>query len=231
MEYVYHGSSTHGIKTLIPHQSTHGNYVYATPDRAIAIIMSMCCGNDSTYYLGREGKDEKFNLVERVPGAFKKMFSNSFSLYTLDASKFKNIHTGFNEVVTEEEVEVLKEERYDSLSDAIEELKNSGFINVYYYPERPDYIPEDDMDLVQVVRRYIYEMGKKLGAGDIAAWIFLHPNLEEEFRIIAKEQGLDIPSYEEICERFNELQKAKPDREFFVECANKMRKLFKNSLD
>ena len=36
MGIVYHGSSVSGLKTIAPHQSTHGNYVYATPEKLIS---------------------------------------------------------------------------------------------------------------------------------------------------------------------------------------------------
>lgn len=144
MKYVYHGSKVHGLKTISPHRSTHGTYVYAMEAKEIAIIMSKRCGDDATFSLSRNDNKEKYNLVERIPHAFEKMFSNEFSLYTLDGSHFKDIKTGFNEVVSEEEVPVIKEEIYPSLIEAVKTLVDDGLINIYYYPDRPNYIPEDD---------------------------------------------------------------------------------------
>ena len=73
MSYVYHGSKTHGLTELEPRPSTHGTYVYATDDKSIAIIMSKRCGDDATYSLSRNEKGG-YDLVERIPGAFNKMF-------------------------------------------------------------------------------------------------------------------------------------------------------------
>lgn len=148
MEYVYHGSKTHGIKSMEPRPSTHGTYVYATANKSIAIIMSKRCGDDATYTLRGDGQGH-YELIERIPHAFDKMFSNDFSLYTLDASKFKDIKTGFNEVVSEEKVDVIKEEKFPSVKEAIDKLVENGELKIYRYPNRPDYIPEDDMDIIE----------------------------------------------------------------------------------
>ena len=186
MEYVYHGSKMHDLKELEPHESTHGNYVYATKDKTIAIVMSKRCGDDATYTFGTP-KDNVYDLVERIPFAFKKMFSNDFSLYTLDASNFKDIKTGFNEVVSENSVKVLKEEKYNNVYEAIHDLEKQGLIRIYIYPDRPDYIPQDDKDIVYKVRNvYIGALHRNVTDREFMRWIFLHPNLENEFRKLAK---------------------------------------------
>lgn len=216
MGYVYHGSKVHGIKKLVPHNSTHGTYVYATKSKEIATIMSKKCGDDATYSLitNNEGK---LDLIERIPHAFDKMFSNPFSLYTLDSSLFKNINTGFDEVVSETKVPVICEESYDNLMDAICKLEKDGLINIYYFPNRPDYIPSDDYDLIYKIRNiYIKKMNYQYTEREMARWIFLHPNLEEELRKIADEQQIEVPSYEEIKERYIRYQKEKPEHEMFI---------------
>lgn len=219
MNYVYHGSSVHGIKELIPHQSTHGEYVYATKNKAIAVIMAKKSGDDATYSLSIND-DGTLDLVERIPGAFTKMFSNEFSLYILDSSYFKEINTGFDEVVSESIVPVVHEESYNNLMDAIDRLKKEGVINIYYYPDRPNYIPIDDYDLIDKIRNvYIAKMKKQYTDKQIARWIFLHPNLENELRKIALEQQIEVPCYEEIKEKFIILQKQIPEHEMYVDNA------------
>ena len=225
MAYVYHGSKVEGLKVLEPHKSTHGFYVYATVSKEIAIIMSKRCGDDATYSL-TTGSDGKLDLVERIPNAFSKMFSNSFSLYLLDDKSFKDIHTGFNEVVSEVSVPVIKEEHYESLMDAIIKLEEDGLINIYYYPNRPSYIPDDDSDLIDKIRNvYIKKLNKKYTDREIARWIFLHPNLESEFRSIAFELNIDIPSYERICEIFELSQMERPEHEMYIDNAKEMYRL------
>lgn len=226
MEYVYHGSKVPGLKMLIPHKSTHGIYVYATKIKEIAIIMSKRCGDDAAYSLKTNG-DGKLDLVERLPHAFEKMFSNKFSLYTLDSSLFKNINMGFNEVVSETEVPVIKEEIYTSLIDAINKLVDNHLINIYYYPNRPDYIPANDSDLIDKIRNtYIGKMHKQYTDREIARWIFLHPNLEDELRIIAEEQNINVPSYDEIKEIFINAQKERPENEMFIDNALEMYEIY-----
>ena len=226
MKYVYHGSKVHNLKEIVPHQSTHGNYVYATNDKTIAIIMSKRCGDDATYSL-YENEYGKYDLIERIPGAFNKMFSNDFSLYYLDSFYFKNINTGFNEIVSEKRVPVIKEEQYKKLSIALEQLVKENKLNIYYYPSRPDYIPSDDYDLINKIRNiYINKLNKKYTTREISRWIFLHPNLEKEFRAIAFEQNIDVPSYEEIKMNYLEEEKHNKDRELYIDCALNMFEIF-----
>ena len=74
MSFLYHGSCQSGLKKLEPHPSTHGNLVYATKYKELALIFSGKCGDDLTYTLFRNSDDEPWQIVERVPGAFSKMF-------------------------------------------------------------------------------------------------------------------------------------------------------------
>lgn len=97
MKFVYHGSKEHGIKRLEPRKSTHGVYVYATPEKALTLVFSGRCGDDLTYDIGHFDTDKNgpWELVENIPGAFEKMFSNSSSIYLLSGETFKDINTGF----------------------------------------------------------------------------------------------------------------------------------------
>ena len=56
MGVLYHGSSVRGMKELVPHQSTHGKYVYATKDKELTVIFSKRAGDDMTYSLFRTDK-------------------------------------------------------------------------------------------------------------------------------------------------------------------------------
>ena len=125
MDVVYHGSNMHGLESLEPRKSTHGRYVYATPSKVLAVLFSGRCGDDLTYSLGHFDSDREgpWELVENIPGAFEKMFSNSSSIYTLDASNFRDLNSGFREVVSEEKVDVLDEEQYDSVYEAVFKLE------------------------------------------------------------------------------------------------------------
>lgn len=44
MGVVYHGSKEHGLTKLEPRKSTYGKYVYATPEKVLAVHFSGRCG-------------------------------------------------------------------------------------------------------------------------------------------------------------------------------------------
>ena len=131
MWIVYHGSKEHGIKKLEPRKSTHGVYVYATPEKVLALNFSGRCGDDLTYDIGHFNTDQKgpLELVENIPGVFEKMFSNSSSIYSFSDETFKDIYTGFEDVVSEVGVDVVNEEYcenvYDGLLAAEREVLNN----------------------------------------------------------------------------------------------------------
>lgn len=225
--FLYHGSKTHGIKKLVPNTSTHGKYVYATKDINIAIIMSKSCGSDMTYTL-KGNKNGTFDLVERIPDAFNKMFNNSFSVYLLSPDGFIDKETGFNEVMSDKPVDVLFERKYNNLNDEIQKLVNKGLINIYYYPNRPEYIPDDDSDLIEKIIRYD-EIGLKTTENEYMRWIFYHPNIEDKIRQIALDKGISLPSYDEIKAIMIKKQEDNPDKEEFIDCAEKIKSLFDNT--
>ena len=220
MGYVYHGSKIHGLTELIPHESTHGTYLYATEDKNIATIMSQRCGDNQVYSF--HIVEGKYVLIERIPHAFDKMFDTSCSIYTLDDSTFKNMHTGFNEVLSEERVKVLKEERIDYLMDKINEMVNEGLIEMYRYPNRPEFVPEDDHDLIDMMYDRINKYNKQFSYRDLARVIFLHPDLEEDVRKLAKLQNIELGTYDEIKDMFIEIQEKNPETERYISNAEEM---------
>ena len=191
MGYVYHGSSKQGTQTLHPKKSTHGTYLYATPHKALAIHFSGRAGDDFTYALGHFGTDksEPWELVELIPGALEKMYSNSSSIYTLPDDTFKNIHTGFAEVVSTESVKVIDEEKHESVYDAIMQLEKEGEIVIYRYPDTPPSFPKDGTYLIDKLREFFQKTGKKFGKNEFDALFCLHPNLMSEINKLVKEQG------------------------------------------
>lgn len=66
-----------------------------------------------TYPLFRNSNDELWQLVERVPKGFDEMFNNSASIYALSDAGFKDIKTGFAEVLSETGGDVQKEEKIE----------------------------------------------------------------------------------------------------------------------
>lgn len=177
MEKLYHGSSKEGIKRLEPMKSTHGTYVYATPDKELSIIFSGRCGDDLTYTLYKENENDPWIIVERIPKAFDTMFSNESSIYTVNDSFFKNIHTGFSEVVSEVGVDVLKEEKILNVYNSIKEMEKKGKVKLYIYPNRPDRIPNDDRDLIEKIINQCQRNNENITKNKFKRLLFLHPNM------------------------------------------------------
>lgn len=173
MGIIYHGSSTRGLTRLEPHKSTHGNYLYATKYKELAVIFSSRCGDDCTYALYRNNNDEPWTLVERIPEGFNTMFSNSASIYTLDDSTFKDINTGFSELVSNVGANVISEEFIENVYDKIKELQKNGLIKLYTYPNKPKEIPNDNSDLIEKE----IKQSKSITRKSFERLILLHPNL------------------------------------------------------
>ena len=133
MEYVYHGSNTPNLKIIKRNKSTHNKYwIYATYSKAISTI-----------------------LVERKPGMFKNIFNASGSIYYLDKTNFKENMTGWSaELVSDKDEKVIKEEHIDNIYNKLVELSKDGELQLYLYPERPDWVPLDNSDLIPKVKRW-----------------------------------------------------------------------------
>ena len=179
MGIVYHGSKTHGIKRLETHRAYHGDYLYATNDKTVALIMSGRAGDDLVYKIGRYNKNEPYEIVELVPGALDKIYSNSSSIYTIPDDTFKDIHTGFEEVVSEEGVDVLGEEFIDNVYDALLKEQEKGLVKIYRYPNKPNDMENDYViDKVKKGHQYNSEMYNSIR--DFDKLFMLHPHLLNE---------------------------------------------------
>ena len=228
MGILYHGSKTHGIKRLEPRKSTHGNYVYATPYKVLAVHFSGRCGDDLVYSLGHFGSEKEgpFELVENVPGALEKMYSNSSSIYELSDETFKDIHTGFSEVVSEVGVDVIKEEYCPNVYDEIFKLEKEGLLKIYRYPDKPEYLKKDFSDIFDKWRYYKREFNKTMGQNNFDRLIYLHPNLLEQANELLKEFGIDYQySKNDIVRIFQErINRQLEDltNEQYIECSYQM---------
>ncbi len=196
MGKLYHGSLERGITRLEPHKSTHGKYVYATPYKELAIIFSGRCGDDCTYALYRYNNDEIWQLVERIPEAFNTMFSNSSSIYTLDDATFKDIHTGFAEVVSEVGVNTESEEFIENVYDNIKRLANEGKIKLYIYPNKPKEIPQDSSDLIDKQIKQNQRDNNPITKKSFERIVLLHPYLIDKVNQKMIELGLDVEPYQ-----------------------------------
>lgn len=224
MGIIYHGSKEHNLKKIEPRKSTHGTYVYATTDKALALHFSKRCGDDLTYSIGHYSQKEgSWELVELVPGALEKMYSNDSSLYTLSDETFEDIHTGFQEVVSKVSVDVIDEEYFANVFNAILKLEEEGKIKIYRYPNKPEGIPKDSSNILDKWRFYKNELGRSFEKHHFDRLLYLHPKLLEKANDLAKELQYDY-YYEEkdlidIFQKRVTLQLQEPEYEQYVECA------------
>ena len=203
MGYVYHGSHNKGIKRLEPRKSTHGVYVYATTYKELATIFSGKCGDDLTYTIYRNDPSEPWILVERVPSGFDVMFNNGASIYTLDDSSFKDIHTGFSEVESEVGVDTLKEEEIENVYEELKKLDSDGKIKMYNYPNKPMDIPMDDSDLIEKEIEYCNRSNVPIKKELFNRLVYLHPNLINKVNDILSSLGFEMFTEMDIVNEFN----------------------------
>lgn len=183
MEYVYHGSNIKDLKVIKPKVSTHGKeYVYATTSKEVATIFLSSKGNDLYYYLGNPNKEEHTILVERKEGMFKDIFNVSGSIYTLDSKDFLYNQTSWSmEVVSEKKVIPIKEEYIDNVYNELIKFNSMGKIKLYLYPDRPDFIPPDNSDLIPKIIRF-----EKNGY-DVNKFFNMYPELVDKYKEIKNE--------------------------------------------
>ena len=225
MGVVYHGSKEHGIKRLEPKKSTHGTYVYATPEKVLALNFSGRCGDDLTYDIGHFDTDENgpWELVENIPGAFEKMFSNSSSIYSFSDETFKNINTGFNEVVSEVGVNVINEEYCENVYEGLLNAEREGLVRIYRYPNKPSSLKQDGSDVLDKWRFYKNQLNKEFSKNEFDRLVYLHPNLLPKINELAQEFNYDY-HYEpnDLIEIFNnriQQQLYDVEHEQYIDCS------------
>ena len=225
MGIVYHGSKVHGIKRLEPRKSTHGVYVYATPEKVLALNFSGRCGDDLTFDIGHFGtdKDGPWELVENIPGAFEKMFSNSSSIYSLSDETFKDIHTGFEEVVSEVGVDVVDEEYCENVYEGLLRAEKDGLVKIYRYPNKPNGLKEDCSEILDKWRRYKNKMHMNFSKNSFDRLVCLHPILLPKINELAREFNYNY-HYEpkDLIEIFNSrIQRQLHDLEYeqYIDCS------------
>ena len=225
MGIVYHGSKEHGLKRLEPRKSTHGVYVYATPEKVLALHFSGRSGDDLTYDIGHFSNDKNgpWELVENIPGAFEKMYSNSSSIYSFSDETFKDIHTGFEEVVSEVGVDVLNEEYCENVYDGILQAERDGLVKIYRYPNKPEGFKQDGSDILDKWRMYKNRLNIQLSKNDFDRMVYLHPNLLSKINELAQEFNYDYHyDLNDLVEIFSDRirrQLHDMDHEQYIDCS------------
>ena len=179
MGYVYHGSKTTGLKKLEPRVSPEQKKcVFAIKSKAVAAVLIGKA--ESIYYtLGGLGTPElPFYLIERLPGMFERIFNKSGSIYYLDDKNFKSAYLNWDaELISEQEEEVIYEERIENVLDKLNEYAESGEILIYHYPNRPKNIPLDNSDLIPLIIKWHHQGIEKL----VKEFLELYPDLALRF--------------------------------------------------
>ena len=178
MNYVYHGSTIPNLKTIKKHSSTHQKeWVYATPLKELAIMFISTRGGDLYYDLSGNGIDEPITLVERKPGMFKNIYNCEGYIYKLNAENFKAGLTNWSgEVVSDRDEKIISCEHINNIYEELLKLNREKRIKLYLYPNRPEYIPIDNSDLIPKVISW-----ENKGFG-IDEFFRLYPELQERFR-------------------------------------------------
>ena len=174
-KYVYHGSPEGGLSVLRPTVSTHlKSYVYATTNPAIALAFTAKGHGDLDSDL--RIVDGKVVLTERREGALD-VYKRGGYLYTLDATNFKHQEGLWSgEVVSESEEKILSCEFIPNILEKMNEYVQRGELVIYRYPEKPEFIPKDDSDLIEKYIRFD-KMGHR---GAIDGLVRLFPHLKDK---------------------------------------------------
>lgn len=225
MGLVYHGSKEQGLTRLEPRESTHGIYVYATPEKVLALHFSGRCGDDLTYDIGHFDTDENgpWELVENIPGAFEKMYSNSSSIYSFSGETFRDIHTGFEEVVSEVGVDVVHEEYCENVYEGLLAAERAGLVKIYRYPNKPKSLKQDGSNILDKWRFYRRELKKEFRKEQFDRLVCLHPSLLSQINELAKEFNYDYHyESENLVEIFSsriQKQLLRPEIEQYIDCS------------
>jgi hypothetical protein len=145
---VYHASQRQGLRLIEPRVGTHGQaWVYAARDLVIASIF---LGQHHDFILASGLTGDMPYICERFAGAFDRAKANvAASIYVLPGSSFQANQTSFDaELVSEVAVIPILEIPIENAKTHLLELRDAGKLEIYFYPDRPGFIPSDDSDLI-----------------------------------------------------------------------------------
>ena len=170
----YHGSPNPGIEKFIPRISTHGKkYVYATPNMSETIIYG-AKWNDFMIWVASDDFEEI--IVERQKGVIESLYKDKKGyIYILDGSAFYQLDPPDNtwDWVSEEPVNIIDCLTINNLYDVV--VKK---YKIYWYPNRPHFIPDDDSDIVE----HAIEIFNMNGDKSLFPYVIgLFPHLKESF--------------------------------------------------
>lgn len=161
--FVYHGSPKGDIEIFEPRESTQkGAYVYATNRFEIAGIFGFKSSSLERSLCIFNPCDAVVFVTERLKDYFKNNDKPVY-IYKLDGKDFDYFDEnswGKNEVRSPKAVKPLEIIKFESGLEMLKQFHKEGKIKLFLYPEKPDYIPENDYDLFSCVAK-IYAFNPK----------------------------------------------------------------------
>lgn len=189
MKVLYRGSKQSGLKVMEPRLVNHDKpYVYATPYKLEALIYSISGGNFTYTNVIQCYDDGTAELIERVPDVFKNKFMKvEGRIYHLFGDTFylhEEEGVGNHEYVSDVPVSVIEEEVIPDVWEYYKDMERQGILKIYLYPNRPNWIPKDDSDLIECA-----EIGYKQGIdGAYDMLLKYHPHLKDRVRRLYNER-------------------------------------------
>ena len=129
-----------GLKTLEAKVSTHGKaYVYAVENLTAGLLFG--ARQDDFDFIISTLEDGRVEVCECYPGAFEARYAGqSCSVYTLRAEGFQRGKTSWDtELVCEDDVQVLSEERVEDLHARLLEEEKRGELVLHRYSDDSEY--------------------------------------------------------------------------------------------
>ena len=183
---VYHGSRIPDLKELSPKESTQvGSYLYATTNPLVALYFTH--SKDSLHlYFGTKMVDEKkmFYIVERIPGTLEN-YRKPSSLYVLDGKDFdyfKKDSFGNNEVRTDKKQTIAKEIKIEDTLEELKKYEERGQLKIHTYDNKPDFVPNDDSDMLRRGFRLYLMGGKK--EDRLQYFLSIYPQFKDELQTV-----------------------------------------------
>ena len=149
MSFVYHGSPVQNLTEIIPHKN---NVVYATKDKVICALFMRNTKHGHGSFSRSIGHENGIPfVVERYKNALNDMYDNlSGAIYVLEDSSFIQDKLKW-QMVSKENQRVIEEIKINNVKNFLVDLANNNQLKIYYYPNRPRNIPQDDSDLIRTV--------------------------------------------------------------------------------
>lgn len=163
---LYHVSNTAGLKTLVPHASTHKTpYVYAVENRVTGLLFG--ARQDDFDFIISTDENGKPTVCECYPDAFEKIYrGKGCSVYAVDDAGFQRGMTAWSEeLVSEAEVKVLQETRIDDLYACLLAEEEQGNLIVRRYEHTAEYRAMVAAHVVDRLIRFDVDLTKCLAQG------------------------------------------------------------------